>query len=276
MEESVAVIDFSALGRELQAALEADQRHWRENGAKFRALHQRVGTYEEFRDIVSASHLRPLEKKDKAGSQRHQPWNPVASSSTIQPQKQLQDQDSTGQLKPAKPQPQLRSVSEWSLDWRCLTGDSRGRYNLLLCHGGEPLSHMFRAEVPFGLLGEFLVVLSESLQCGHESKVIDVLEDLSQTARFSLNLALLSSQERKAGGWLMHQLKRHAEGKGNGNVEGERRMNTGGEDVVVEKQTGSRDMSRHKSAVLSFPRFPHRPTVSLRGQHTATKENTCK
>ena len=37
------------LHKELNAALEADRRYSRENDAKFRALDQKVGSYEEFR-----------------------------------------------------------------------------------------------------------------------------------------------------------------------------------------------------------------------------------
>lgn len=43
------VINFSALEREVQVALESDRRHQRENAAKVRAVEQRVATYEEFR-----------------------------------------------------------------------------------------------------------------------------------------------------------------------------------------------------------------------------------
>ncbi|MBN3323492.1 CC103 protein, partial [Atractosteus spatula] len=80
MEQSDG-IDFAALERELQAALEADRRYRTENDAKFRAVRQQVGSYEEFRDIVLASHLKPLERKDKAGAPRKQPWNSLASGS---------------------------------------------------------------------------------------------------------------------------------------------------------------------------------------------------
>lgn len=48
MEKS-DIINFSALEKELQAALEADRKYQRENDAKFRALHQNVASYEEFR-----------------------------------------------------------------------------------------------------------------------------------------------------------------------------------------------------------------------------------
>lgn len=43
------VIDFSALESELQAAVESERRHTRENEAKLRAVGQRVSSYREFR-----------------------------------------------------------------------------------------------------------------------------------------------------------------------------------------------------------------------------------
>lgn len=60
-------IDFMKLEKEFNRAVEADAKYQRENAAKFRAVEQRVGSYEEFKDIVAASHLKPLEKKDKMG-----------------------------------------------------------------------------------------------------------------------------------------------------------------------------------------------------------------
>ncbi|KAM8725127.1 dynein axonemal assembly factor 19 isoform 1-T2 [Acanthopagrus schlegelii] len=74
------VIDFSALERELRGAIESEQRYKRENEAKLRAVSQRVSSYSQFRDLVLTCHLKPLEKKDKDGAPRKQPWNPVAPS----------------------------------------------------------------------------------------------------------------------------------------------------------------------------------------------------
>ena len=42
-------IDFNALEEQLHAAVDADARYWRENDAKFRAINQKVGSYEEFK-----------------------------------------------------------------------------------------------------------------------------------------------------------------------------------------------------------------------------------
>ena len=44
-----AAIDFKKLEKELNNAVEADARYWRENDAKFRAVHQKVASYDEFR-----------------------------------------------------------------------------------------------------------------------------------------------------------------------------------------------------------------------------------
>ncbi|XP_017296346.1 coiled-coil domain-containing protein 103 [Kryptolebias marmoratus] len=71
------VIDFSALEKDLQAAVESERRYQRENEAKLRAVSQRV-SYEQFRGLVLSSHLKPLDKEDKDGARRKQPWNPVA------------------------------------------------------------------------------------------------------------------------------------------------------------------------------------------------------
>ena len=42
-------VDFRQLEKEFAAAVAADEKYQRENDAKFRAIHQKVGTYEEFR-----------------------------------------------------------------------------------------------------------------------------------------------------------------------------------------------------------------------------------
>lgn len=42
-------VDFDRLEKELDDAVQADQKYWRENDAKLRAVHQKVATYDEFR-----------------------------------------------------------------------------------------------------------------------------------------------------------------------------------------------------------------------------------
>ncbi|KAG7502124.1 hypothetical protein JOB18_014190 [Solea senegalensis] len=71
------VIDFPALERELQVAVESERRYLRENEAKLRAITQRVASYKEFRDLVLACHMKPLEKIDKDRGPQQKSWNPV-------------------------------------------------------------------------------------------------------------------------------------------------------------------------------------------------------
>lgn len=73
------LIDFRALEKELKGCVRAEERYQRENCAKLRAVSQRVNSYDEFRSLVLASHLRPLDKHDKQGAPRKQPWNPVTA-----------------------------------------------------------------------------------------------------------------------------------------------------------------------------------------------------
>ena len=44
-------IDVNKLRKELGAAVQADDDYWRENEAKFRAVRQKVSSYEEFRYV---------------------------------------------------------------------------------------------------------------------------------------------------------------------------------------------------------------------------------
>ena len=46
-------VDIDKLEREMLGALRADRKYSRENDAKFRAVSQRVQTYEEFRSVAS-------------------------------------------------------------------------------------------------------------------------------------------------------------------------------------------------------------------------------
>ncbi|KAF5894502.1 coiled-coil domain-containing protein, partial [Clarias magur] len=189
--EKCAVIDFSALHEELARAVQADKKHRRENEAKLRAIQQKVASYEEFRDIVQASHLKPLDKKDK-NAPRKQPWNPISTEN-----KELTHTGPDAQ-QCVLCESQPRSASEFSRAWRRFKGSSVEKYALLLRLGGENLREMFHTEVGFGLLGEFLTVLCECLRPGDEEAVIAVLQGLSLTGRFSLGVSLLSGEERRA------------------------------------------------------------------------------
>ena len=72
------------------------------------------------------------------------------------------------------------------------------KYSFLLALGGEALRAIFSAEVGFGLLGELLLVLSQGFQPVDWPEVVGVLNGLSRTPRFGLNVSLLSRGEKGA------------------------------------------------------------------------------
>ncbi|XP_056309721.1 coiled-coil domain-containing protein 103 [Danio aesculapii] len=189
--ENSDVINFSCLEKELHSALQADRKYQRENDAKFRALNQKVASYEEFRDIVLASHLKPLDRNDISGAPRKQPWNPVACRTKYECASYEQVQTQLSEVQP-------RSASEFIRDWRRFAGCSFEKYSLLVSLGGEALQKIFSTEIGLGLLGEFLLILCQCLKSGDEERVTGVLDGLSKTGRFCINLSLLSQAELKA------------------------------------------------------------------------------
>uniref|UniRef100_A0A8C3YEM7 Coiled-coil domain containing 103 n=1 Tax=Catagonus wagneri TaxID=51154 RepID=A0A8C3YEM7_9CETA len=212
------IIDFKALEKELQAALTADEKYKRENAAKLRAVEQRVASYEEFRGIVLASHLKPLERKDKIGGKRTVPWN----CHTIQGRP---SQDNTTEISPEKTLFQPETSAEFYRDWRRYLRSGLERYEALLRLRGPKLGHLFQTDVGFGLLGEMLVVLADHVRPADQSVVLGILHSLASTGRFTLNLSLMSHTETESCKVLFQKLQAMSapslEGQGLGEQPGE-------------------------------------------------------
>ncbi|NXP25238.1 CC103 protein, partial [Scytalopus superciliaris] len=189
----------AALSRELRAALAEDERRHREGEAKLRALRQRVPDYRDFRNIVLASHLKPLERKDRLGPRRNVLWNPCAAPASASPAR-------AEEIPQELAQPPGTAM-EFHRDWRrCLKGGAE-KYQFLLGLGGEALGRIFQADVGFGLLGEFLTVLAQNIRAGDRAAVLGILQGLAGTGRFGLNVELLSQAERDSGRDLFRKLQ---------------------------------------------------------------------
>ncbi|XP_007953438.1 coiled-coil domain-containing protein 103 [Orycteropus afer afer] len=185
------VIDFKALEKELQAALAADEKYKRENAAKLRAVEQRVASYEEFRGIVLASHLKPLEQKDKMGGKRTMPWNCYTTQEST-------SQNEATEIFQEKTLLQPETSAEFYRNWRRHLQSGPERYQALLQLGGPKLGRLFQTDVGFGLLGELLVALADHVRPPDWVAVLGILHSLASTGRFTLNLSLLSHAERES------------------------------------------------------------------------------
>ncbi|XP_077020249.1 dynein axonemal assembly factor 19 [Tamandua tetradactyla] len=185
------VINFKALEKELQAALAADEKYKRENAAKLRAVEQRVTTYEEFRGIVLASHLKPLERKDKMRGKAIVSWNCHTTPGHT-------SQDEATEISQEKTLLQPETSAEFYRNWRRYLQSGPERYQVLLQLGGPKLGHLFQTDVGFGLLGELLVALADHMRPIDRVAVLGILRSLASTGRFTLNLSLLSHAEKES------------------------------------------------------------------------------
>lgn len=140
-------IDVDKVEKELVSALEADRKYSRENDAKFRAVHQKVASYEEFRcvplivgvsinflpyrDIVKASHLTSLDRDDIMGRKgKKQPWNPAAVSFSNPSHLDEGESNSNnhGNTITDSACTQFNHVQEFVREWRRLKGSPQDRY----------------------------------------------------------------------------------------------------------------------------------------------------
>ncbi|XP_041254903.1 coiled-coil domain-containing protein 103 [Onychostruthus taczanowskii] len=190
---------FPVLERELRAALAEDERRQREGEAKLRALRQGVPDYGQFREIVLASHLKPLEKKDRLGQRRSVLWNPCAAPAETAPLCTVEIPQELDQLP--------GTAAEFHRDWRRCMKSGTEKYQFLLELGGEALGRIFQADVGFGLLGEFLTVLAENIHPGDRAAILQILQSLAATKRFGLNVALLSQAEKESSQDLFRKLQ---------------------------------------------------------------------
>ncbi|XP_070570514.1 coiled-coil domain-containing protein 103-like [Ptychodera flava] len=182
-------IDFTKLERELEAAVEADAKYWRENDAKIRAVTQKVESYEEFKDIVAAAHIKPLERKDKISEKKPTPWNPHATKKT--------GADSNTESSFQKDDSKLpQNGHEFARDWKRHCKSNADKYSFLIQLGGEHIGRIFKSEISFGLLGEILTSLDECYAETEHKSVLCILENLAKANRFSLSLDFLSSTEK--------------------------------------------------------------------------------
>ncbi|NXO96307.1 CC103 protein, partial [Certhia brachydactyla] len=188
-----------ALERELRAALAEDERRQQEGEAKLRALRQGVPDYSQFREIVLASHLKPLEKKDRLGQRKNVLWNPCAAVAQAAPTHAVEIPQELYQLP--------GTAGEFHRDWRRCLKSGTEKYQFLLELGGEALGRIFQADVGFGLLGEFLTVLAENIHPRDRASILHILQSLASTKRFGLNVALLSQEEKESSQDLFRKLK---------------------------------------------------------------------
>ena len=182
-------VDFKKLANEVSHALAKEEKYQRENDAKFRAINQKVRSYEEFRDIVDASHLKPLDKNDKIGGMSYQKWNHIAESNFQVMPNQQQCED--GKLKSFS-QPQ--NAFEFSRVFKRDCCTAKAKFDYLVSIERDALKKCLEGDC---MLGDVITALHsfEELYEGYAEKIVEILDVISKSKRFSLALDFLSKNE---------------------------------------------------------------------------------
>ena len=206
MDTRNSEIDFNKLERELAAAVDADKKYSRENAAKFRAVEQRVGSYDEFRNIVLASNLQPLEKKDIEGvNTAHQVLNPYWNSNQWDDRPLITSENVVDMKQ--NPETADSFVKQWRRHWKT----NKEKYERVVGLNGQQVSKIMSSELLGNLLGEVVVAFNECFVEDDSLKIITSLKNLSINERFTLNLQFLNKHERKALNELLGKLSENVE-----------------------------------------------------------------
>ncbi|KAL5257268.1 hypothetical protein ACHWQZ_G012255 [Mnemiopsis leidyi] len=193
-------INFSKLEQQIDSAVEADKMYWIRNEAKIRAVNNKVASYEEFEDIVKASHLKPLEKGDRISDIKvfKQPWNINSGSES--------GSQTTSSKSTEIANNSVDNVIQFNRVWKRQCKNSLEQFNFLTELDCSKIHHIFQAEIAMGLLGEFVSVLHDHYQVEKSETVANILYTFTKCGRFDLSLMFLSQEEKKCLSKVMNSL----------------------------------------------------------------------
>eukprot|EP00045_Choanoeca_perplexa_P005503 m.46569 g.46569 ORF g.46569 m.46569 type:complete len:237 (-) comp13157_c0_seq8:1467-2177(-) len=185
-------INFDQLNATLQRAVDKEDKYYRENDAKFRAVAQKVQSYEEFEDIVKASHIKPMTEDIAQLELKRSSWSTSGREKERERRRlcQASSQPSLdlSQLTIERPQ-------DFDRAWHACQSNNQ-RYQLLLAVGGKQLHTLFKAGLGLTFLGEALAALCESKTVEDRDDISLLLRAFGRTERFDLTLEFLSDKDK--------------------------------------------------------------------------------
>ncbi len=201
-------IDVAKVQAQVANAVLAEQKYWRENDAKLRAIEQRVPTYEDFRQMVLGSNLRPLDKGESLRDEKGQIstrkiWNSAADNGGGVNSTQIEVVDNyEKRILKVKPKNSLEFMEIWTHIEKQY--DNTTKLEFLENLGVSEFRRIFKSEINGDMLGKFMILFESVLLSNHElSKqicdlIIELLVVFPSCNRFQLNLMFLKDNELKA------------------------------------------------------------------------------
>ncbi|EGD81456.1 hypothetical protein PTSG_02174 [Salpingoeca rosetta] len=184
-------VNFDKLQAKLSHAVEREDKYWRENDAKFRAVAQKVATYEEFEEIVKAAHIKPMTEDITQLKLNRSAWITTGRAKERNRRRMLQEDEVEAS---ALQLPPVTDVNSFLRHWRH-KADSKQRYEFLKELGGKTIYRLFKPELGHGLLGEFIAVLHEHYREEDWNVCCKLLKAFCRTRRFDLALDFLAPNE---------------------------------------------------------------------------------
>ncbi|UJR22641.1 hypothetical protein I4U23_025681 [Adineta vaga] len=183
-------IDLRKLAKNFSDEKSKEDRHWQRNDAKFRAVHQRCSTYDQFRQIVEASHLRPLDRNETLTLERRPiSWNqPSTKCSSSDVSIHSESTPVYQQITLSTP----KNITEFIQQWRRMEDNMKLEY---LCRVNN-FEHLFQTDIPADLLHELPLLYQLDSSEKNAVLIVDVLLNLSKSKRFELIKSFLTEKDK--------------------------------------------------------------------------------
>lgn len=219
MSEEKMNINKEQIQNQVKREILLEEKYWRENSAKLRAVEQRVPTYEDFRQMVLASHLKPLDKGESIRDNKKNIniWNSLADSKNLDPnyekllmQSNLEHEKQKSSLINTKPKTSLEFIKIWRQLEEKHTDEMK--WDFLENLGANAIKNVFMTEINGDMLGKFLILfenklndlienesqMEQSIIVNYLNLIFDLLKCLTRCNRFKLNLMFLKDSELNA------------------------------------------------------------------------------
>ena len=191
MSKEMKTIDLRKLAKNFADEKSKEERYWQRNDAKFRAVHQRCTSYDEFRQIVQAAHLRPLDKNETLTLER-QPvsWNQAATNDSSSSPDIIIPSESKINYQNNFFVP--KNITEFIQQWRRVSNDMKLEY----LHRLENVENIFQTDIPTDLLTELPLLYQSNSSYNDAEIIINLLLNLTKSKRFELTKSFLTDKDK--------------------------------------------------------------------------------
>ena len=189
MSKQIQPIDLRKLAKNFANEKSKEDRYWQRNDAKFRAVHQRCTNYDEFRQIVEAAHLRPLDRNETLTLERQSiAWNQPAakdSSDIVLSSESIVHHHPIRFFTP-------KNMTEFLQQWRRLENEMKLNY----LHQLNNFDNLFLIDIPTDFLHELSLLYQSDSSLNDGELIVNILMNLTKSKRFELMKSFLTDQNR--------------------------------------------------------------------------------